>query len=212
LEQSGQADNTVVVFTADNGPEGYAYKRDEVFDHWSAEPFRGLKRDIYEGGHHVPFIIKWPGMTKAGNNCKKLVSQIDLMATIASFLGYKLPETAAEDSHNLLPLLKGKNETPRTIHVHNTRESSWAIRVGEWNLIVGKSGYHSGRRKNWEEKRNYPSDDDDSVELYHYTNDISQRNNLAKKFPKKVEELQKELKAARERGFTAPRLVLPNKN
>ena len=74
-------------------------------------------------------------------------------------------------------------------------------------MIEGKSGYHSGRVKTWEEKRNYPADDDDSVELYHYAKDISQRNNLAKKFPKKVAELQKELKNARERGFTAPRLV-----
>jgi arylsulfatase A len=197
----------MVIFTADNGPEGYAYKRDETFDHWSAEPFRGLKRDIYEGGHHVPFIIKWPGVTEAGSTCDKLVSQIDFMATVASTLGYELPDNAAEDSHDLLPLLQGKKANPRKIHVHNTRESSWAIRVGEWNLIVGKTGYHSRVQKSWEEKRNYPADDDDSVELYHYAKDISQRNNLAKKFPKKVAELQKELKNARERGFTAPRLV-----
>jgi hypothetical protein len=84
--------------------------------------------------------------------------------------------------------------------------------VGEWNLVIGKSGYHSGRVKAWEEKRNYPVDDDDPVELYHYAKDISQRNNLAKKFPKKVEELKKELQVARERGFTAPRLVVSNKN
>ena len=207
LEQSGQADNTMVIFTADNGPEGYAYKRDETFDHWSAEPFRGLKRDIYEGGHHVPYIIKWPGVTKAGSTCDKLVSQIDFMGTIASSLGYKLPDGAAEDSHDLLPLLKGKKANPRTVHVHNTRESSWAVRVGEWNLIVGKTGYHSRVHKSWEQKRNYPADDGDAVELYHYAKDISQRNNLAKKFPEKVAELQKELKNARERGFTAPRLV-----
>jgi arylsulfatase A len=129
------------------------------------------------------------------------------MATVASTLGYELPDNAAEDSHDLLPLLQGEKANPRKIHVHNTRESSWAIRVGEWNLIVGKTGYHSRVQKSWEEKRNYPADDDDSVELYHYAKDISQRNNLAKKFPKKVAELQKELKNSRERGFTAPRLV-----
>ena len=207
LEQSGQADNTIVIFTADNGPEGYAYKRDEVFDHWSAEPFRGLKRDIYEGGHHVPFIVKWPGLTKEGSTCEKLVSQIDFMATVASSLGYELPDDAAEDSHDLLPLLQGEKANPRTVHVHNTRESAWAIRVGEWNLIEGKSGYHSRVHKNWETKRNYPADDKDLVELYHYAKDPSQRVNLAKKFPKKVVQLQKALKDARDRGFTAPRLV-----
>ncbi len=208
LEESGQAENTMVIFTADNGPEKYAYRRDEVFGHWSAEPFRGLKRDIYEGGHHVPFIMKWPGLIKSGSTCKKLVSQIDIMATLASYLGYNLPHNTAEDSHDLLPLLHGRKETPRTVHVHNTRADAWAIRVGEWNLVTGKSGYHSGRVKTWEGKRNYPPDDDDAVELYHYAKDIGQRNNLAKKFPKKVAELQKELKIARERGFTAPRLII----
>ena len=74
-------------------------------------------------------------------------------------------------------------------------------------MIVGNTGYHSRVQKSWEEKRNYPADDEDAVELYHYAKDISQRNNLAKKFPKKVTELQKKLKNARERGFTAPRLV-----
>ena len=73
--------------------------------------------------------------------------------------------------------------------------------------MTGKSGYHSGRVKIWEEKRNYPADDDDPVELYHYAKDLSQRNNLAKKFPKKVEDLKRELKVARERDFTAPRLL-----
>ena len=121
-----------------------------------------MKRDIYEGGHHVPFIVKWPGLTKEGSTCEKLVSQIDFMATVASSLGYKLPDDAAEDSHDLLPLLKGKKVSPRTSHVHNTRADAWAIRVGEWNLIEGKSGYHSRVTKNWETKRNYPADDKDS--------------------------------------------------
>ena len=129
------------------------------------------------------------------------------MATIASALDYSLPHDAADDSHDLLPLLRGTKTTPRTIHVHNTRAEAWAIRMGEWNLIAGKSGYHSGRVKTWEEKRNYPGDDDDTVELYHYTRDPSQRVNLAQKFPRKVKQLEQELKLARERGFTAPRLL-----
>ena len=155
----------------------------------------------------MPFIIKWPGLTKPGAVCDRLASQIDFMATFASALGYSLPNDAAEDSHDLLPLLKGKKASPRKAHVHNTRAEAWAIRVGEWNLIAGKSGYHSGRVKTWEEKRNYPGDDDDPVELYHYTKDPSQRVNLAKKFPNKVKQLEQELKRARERGFTAPRLL-----
>ena len=94
LEDSGQSENTVVIFTADNGPEKYAYARDQKFDHWSAHPFRGLKRDIYEGGHHVPYIVRWPGLTKAGTTTDALVSQIDIMATLASHLGFDLPKNS----------------------------------------------------------------------------------------------------------------------
>jgi arylsulfatase A len=129
------------------------------------------------------------------------------MATLASALDYPLPQNAAEDSHNLLPLLKGKKASSRKAHVHNTRADAWAIRVGEWNLIEGKSGYHSGRNQQWEAKRSYPADDKQAIELYHYAKDPSQRLNLARKFPKKVAELQKALKGARDRGFTAPRLA-----
>jgi arylsulfatase A len=152
----------------------------------------------------VPFIIKWPGVTKAGSTCEKLVSQIDFMATLASALDYPLPQNAAEDSHNLLPLLKGKKASSRKAHVHNTRADAWAIRVGEWNLIEGKSGYHSGRNQQWEAKRSYPADDKQAIELYHYAKDPSQRLNLARKFPKKVAELQKALKGARDRVLPLP--------
>lgn len=97
----------MVIFTADNGTEKYACKRDEIFDLCSAEPFRGLKPDIHEGGHHVPFIVKWPGLLKRDSVCDKLVSQIDIMATLASALDYPLPKQAVEDSHDLMPLLDG---------------------------------------------------------------------------------------------------------
>ena len=134
--ECGLAENTVVIFSADNGPEKYAYARDQKFDHWSAEPFRGLKRDIYEGGHHVPFIIKWPGITKAGSVNDALVSQVDFMATLAAYLGFELPKDAAEDSHDLLPLIRGEVDKVRDSHVHNTRDKSWAIRHGEQRVCV----------------------------------------------------------------------------
>ena len=207
LEESGQAENTIVIFSADNGPEKYAYKRDEVFDHWSAEPFRGLKRDIYEGGHHVPFLIKWPGVTRAGTVCDALVSQIDIMATLASSLGFDLPKDAAEDSHDLVPLIKGEIEKVRDSHVHNTRDSSYAIRHGEWILVSGKNGYMSGRNKAWEAKRNYPADNDSDVELYHFAKDPGQKNDVAAEHPEKVKEMLSLLKKIREQGYSAPRLM-----
>ena len=207
LEDSGQADNTIVVFSADNGPEKYAYARDAKFDHWSAKPFRGLKRDIYEGGHHVPFLVRWPEVTKQGEVSEALVSQIDLMATFAAALGFELPDDAAEDSHNLLPLLQGEVETVRASHVHNTFAGAWAMRDGDWLLIEGKTGYHSGRNAAWEAKRDYPADNKSPVELYNLKEDIGQKHNVAADNPKKVAQLQALLKKIRVQGHSAPRLA-----
>lgn len=207
LKEAGVAENTIVIFSADNGPEKYAYARDEKFDHWSAKPFRGLKRDIYEGGHHVPFIVKWPGLTEAGSTSDALVSQIDIMATLASMLEFELPDDAAEDSHDLLPLIKGDVEKVRNSHVHNTKENSYAIRDGEWILVAAKTGYLSGRNKAWEAKRNYPADDDSEYELYHFPSDPGQMKNVAKEHPEKVGEMAALLKQIREQGYSAPRLA-----
>lgn len=207
LTDSGQADNTIVIFTADNGPEKYAYARDAKFDHWSAKPFRGLKRDIYEGGHHVPFLVRWPGVTKAGEVCDALVSQIDIMASLAATLDFDLPGDAAEDSHNLLPLLRGEAASVRETHVHNTFANSYAIRHGDWLLIDAKQGYHSGRNKAWEAKHDYPADDQQPVELFNLKDDIGQKVNLAAKHPDKVAELKALLTKIRQQGHSAPRLA-----
>jgi arylsulfatase A len=206
LQDSGVAENTIVIFSADNGPEKYAYARDEKFGHWSAYPLRGLKRDIYEGGHRLPFIVKWPGVTKAGHVCDALVSQIDIIATLASVIGYTFPENAAEDSHDLLPLLKGGVESVRTTHIHNTNPNGFAIRHGDWLLVNAKDGYGSGRNQGWEARRNYPADDKSKVELYNLKTDLSQKNNVAAAHPEKVAELQTLLMQIRDQGHSAPRL------
>ena len=206
LERSGKADNTIVIFSADNGPEKYAYARDAKYDHWSAKPLRGLKRDIYEGGHHVPFIIRWPGLTKPGSTSDALVSQIDLMATFADALGVELPDDAAEDSHSMLPHLKGEAEVVRTSHVHNTKSNAYAVRDGDWVLVNSKTGYHSGRNAAWEAKHGYQNDNT-SPQLYNLREDIGQRKNLADKHPELVKKLTDLLTEIRERGHSAPRLA-----
>ena len=206
LEETGQAENTVVVFTADNGPEKYAYDRDEKFGHWSAHPLRGLKRDIYEGGHHVPFMIRWPGVTPAGEVSDALVSQVDLMATFASALDVELPKDAAEDSHDLLPLLSGDVGSVRDTHVHNTTKDRYAIRHGDWLLVDFKTGYVSGRNPGWEQRHDYEAGDSLPFELYNLREDLGQRNNLAAKHPEKVTELQSLLAKVRQQGYSSPRL------
>jgi arylsulfatase A len=207
LKDSGQAENTIVIFSADNGPEHYAYARDAKFDHWSAHPFRGLKRDAYEGGHHVPFMVKYPGVTMAGTVNDALVSQIDIMATLASVVGYDLPEkNAAEDSHDLLPLLKGEVKSIRTSHIHNTFDHTWAFREGDWVLVTGKSGHHSRVTKEWLKKHDYPKVESKQPRLFNLREDIGQRNDLAAKHPEKVKAMETSLARIRAQGYSAPRL------
>lgn len=206
LEESGLAENTLIIFSADNGAEYYAYARDKRFKHWSSQPLRGAKRDLYEGGHRVPFIVKWPGVTQAGRTSNALVSQIDVMATIAAAVGFTLPATAAEDSHDLLPLLRGGVESPRTTHIHNTYQDAWAIRHGNLLLIDAKNGYTSTRDAKWEASRGYPADDDQPFELYDLSTDLSQKHNLAATHPEQVKELAALMQQIRKQGHSAPRL------
>jgi arylsulfatase A len=207
LREVGLDSNTIVIFSADNGAEAYAYPRDEKFDHWSSEPLRGLKRDIYEGGHRVPTMIKWPGVTKPGAVTDALFAQIDLMATFANYLGYSLPEKSAEDSHDFLPYLKGETKSsPRTTMVHNTSKD-YAIRDGDWLLIDAKTGAARQPGKAWFQKHKVPAYGDQAVGLYELREDLGQRNNLADKHPEKVKELQALLKKIRDQGYSAPRLA-----
>lgn len=207
IEEIGQADNTIVIFSSDNGAENYAYARDEKFDHWSSAPFRGLKRDIYEGGHHVPFLIKWPGVTEPGSVSDAMISQVDFVATFADLVGYELPENSAEDSHDFLPYLKGEAKAgPRTSIVHNTKANHYAIREGDWLLVDAENGYLRKAPKEWNEKHNVPADDGQAVELYNLKDDIGQRKNLAAEHPDKVAAMQGLLKKLREQGHSAPRL------
>jgi len=206
LREAGLESNTIVIFSADNGAEAYAYARDEKFDHWSSTPLRGLKRDIYEGGHRVPTIVKWPGMTEPGSETHALFSQVDLIATFASYLGFTLPENSAEDSHDFLPYLKKESrEAPRGTMVHNTYKNQYAIRDGDWLLVDAKSGTDRQPPAAWRKKHKVPAYDDQAVGLYNLREDPGQRNNLAKQHPDKVTALQALLKEIREQGYSAPR-------
>jgi arylsulfatase A len=203
LEESGQADNTVVVFSADNGAEAYAYARDKKYGHWSSAPFRGVKQDLYEGGHHVPFLIRWPGVTKGGSVSDEIVSQIDLMATFASYLGITIPAGQAEDSHNLLPVLKGVGMA-RTSVVHSTwKRTGFAIREGDWVLINERTGYSRPPKEGWTERHGYPSDDDQDVELYNLKTDVGQRNDVADLYPERIADMTALLRRIQDNGGVA---------
>ena len=195
LRETGLDANTIVVFTADNGAEVYAYARDQRFDHWSSGPFRGVKRDLYEGGHHVPFLLRWPGVTKPDTVTDALLSQVDLMATLAAAVGSELPHDAASDSHDFFPWLSGRAAAPpRTTLVHNTNAGRYAIRHGEWLFVDGPTGVMEPKQRSaptaWLEKHGYPAEDGQPVELYDMKNDAGQRHNVAADHPEKVAELR----------------------
>ena len=210
LKETGLDSQTIVLFSADNGPEVYAYPRDQNHDHWSAAPLRGLKRDIYEGGHRVPTLLRWPGVTRAGAISDALFAQIDLVATLANELDFDLPEDSAEDSHDFMPYLRGEAEQgPRTTMVHNTFEDQYAIRDGDWVLVHTKSGAARPEPPAWLKKHRVPADGVSPVGLYNLREDIGQRHNLADTHPETVARLSALLEKIRTQGHSAPRLATP---
>ncbi len=199
LQDGGFADNTLVIFSSDNGPEHYAYDRIRNFQHRSMGPLRGLKRDLWEGGHRVPFVVRWPGNVPAGKVNDGLLSQIDLFATIAAVVGADIPSGSAEDSYNQLPLFTGEAPSVRDTLVHNTNANGYALRQGDWILIAAKTGAVS-KVPEWFDKENGYSKNPHSGELYNLRNDLAQKHNLYADQPGKVQELSTLLEQVRAKG------------
>lgn len=144
LDKHGLAADTLVFQSSDNGPaNGYA-ERFKEYQHASNGDFKGGKRDIYEGGHRVPFLMRWPAVIKAGRTCDEPVGQIDLLATCAEIVVVKLPANAGEDSYSLLAAMRG-DDYARPLRgplVHHSGSGYFAIRDGQWklNLFRGSGG------------------------------------------------------------------------
>lgn len=199
LKDRGLEDNTIVIFTADNGPEVYAYERVRKFDHRSMGRLRGLKRDIWEGGHRVPFLVRWPGIVPAGKVNDGLISQIDIFATIASVVGAEIPAGSAEDSQDQLAVFKGEASSPRDTLVHNTNANGYALRHGDWVLIAAKTGAVS-RVPEWFDQANGYTENPHPGELYNLRDDLAQKHNLYGDRPDKVKALSSLLEKIRAGG------------
>lgn len=179
LEESGAAANTLVVFTSDNGCAPYiGVVEMEKKGHFASGPLRGYKSDVWEGGHRVPFIVRWPGKVKLGTRCDQLVHQADLMATFAAVLGTKLPDGAAEDSVSLLPILEGGDQPVRVNAVSQSMRGLSALRRGDWKIIFGSGsgGWTKGGGSQ-------------PVQLYNLAEDLGESNNLSAQKPELVAEL-----------------------
>ena len=164
--------------------------RNPTKDHYPSGVFRGYKADIFEGGHRVPFIAKWPEVIKPGTQNDQTICTTDLLATIAAIVDYKLKDNEGEDSYNMMPLFKSEeiDGTFREATVHHSINGSFAIRKGDWKLIMcpGSGGWSFPRPGNDEDilKKLPP------LQLYNLKDDPGEKNNLQDKFPKKVEELK----------------------
>jgi arylsulfatase A-like enzyme len=173
LDRLQLADNTIVIATSDNGAEHRAY-----------EPLRESKRSIYEGGHRVPLVVRWPGRVKPGTTCHHLVSLNDLMATLAEITDQTLPSAAAEDSVSLAGVLTGDATSPaRDYVVTQSMKGDLAIRHHQWKLVLHKSG-----------KR----------ELFDLESDLSETTDLAAREPERAEQMAARLRAFIDRGRSTP--------
>ncbi|MGB0257766.1 MAG: sulfatase family protein [Coraliomargarita sp.] len=174
LEQSGVAENTLVILTSDNGTAAYIGVDElEAKGHYPSGPLRGYKVSIFEGGHRIPFIVRWPGTVKPGSVCEQMVQQTDLMATFAAMFGTTLPSDAGEDSYNFLPLLNGTAASLRPHGINHTF-TSISLRQGDWKYIPA----HTGKQKRIE-----------TAQLYNLADDLGETNNLAADMPERVEQM-----------------------
>ena len=199
LERRGIAEDTLLIFASDNGPEKTAYERIREHGHTSMAHLRGLKRDTWEGGHRVPFLARWPGVVPAGRQCGQLTILADLMGTCADLIGTKLPEGSAEDSVSMLPLLEGRDVPVRSFAVHHSCAGTFAVRKGNWVFIDAPTGDENQEPQWFRDERGY-TDHDHPGELFNLEDDISERVNRYGDHPEVVRELSALLVEAKRCG------------
>ena len=190
LNRKGIAENTLLIFTSDNGPENFAYRRIRECDHYSMDGLRGLKRDAWEGGHRVPFIARWPERVAPGRVCDEVICLSDFTATAGAIAGAPLPADVAEDSYDLLPALLNEPAVPiREATVHHSMRGKFAIRKGRWVLIDAPSGDDNAEPQWLKEERGYEPHDQPG-ELYDLQRDRIERFNCYAEYPEVVAELK----------------------
>ena len=174
---------TIIIFTSDNGP------REGVNGHKSAGELRGYKGSLYEGGHRVPFIIKWPTKIAANSESNELFGQTDIYSTLASMLNFTIGENEAPDSYDFSSVILGKDykEPLRDNFVHH----NYGIRKGHWKLIFDIENIDSVSLNTIQ-----------AEELYNLEEDLSESNNLIDNYPKIVEELKYDFIKIKDKGHS----------
>jgi arylsulfatase A-like enzyme len=210
LERLGVADNTLVIFSSDNGPEVstvVAMRRDHKHD--GARPWRGVKRDAWEGGHRVPFIARWPGRIKLGSVSDQTMTLTDVMATVASVVGASLPDDAAEDSYDMLSVLLGQQEEDTPVRPYTLTQSfhgELQIRRGAWKYLDhrGSGGNNYDRSRDLKAYKLPELAPDAPGQLYNLQTDPGETTNLYYNHPDIVKELKSLLETSKQSGRSAP--------
>jgi arylsulfatase A len=190
LDRQNLADDTLIFFTSDNGPETTWRKRIELFGHHSNGIYREGKRSIYEGGHRVPFFVRWPAKVTGGRQINQPICQTDLLATIAELVGQELPDNAGEDSESFLAALLEQKQLNRSPIIHHSAAGRFAIRKGNWKLVM-------------EDGRN-------NRELYDLSVDPSEKDNIIAKHLDKASELATSISEIVRNGRTTEDRQQPN--
>lgn len=192
IDDAGIADNTIVIFTADNGHSHYTgWEKLVQAGHMASGPYRGHKGDVWEGGHRVPLVVRWPERIEAGTRADQIVSLTDVFATCAEIVGAELPDDGAEDSVSFLPALLGKPAgDKRTTIVNHSNHGEFSYRDGPWKLVFKMSG------RNLQQSRGKPT----IAELYNLASDVGEQNDLSTKQPEIVQRMTTDLQALIERG------------
>ena len=207
LETNGLAANTLVLFTSDNGCSPAAKVQElESKGHYPSYVFRGYKADIWDGGHHIPFLARWPGRIKPGSVSTQLICLTDLLATCADVLGTNLPPGSGPDSVSILPALRGQTAPVHEAVIHHSVNGSFAVRCGKWKLeLCPDSGGWSSPKPGSAEAGKLPP-----VQLYDMDADMGERANLAAEHPEIVARLTKLLEKYIVDGRTTPGPALKN--
>lgn len=199
LKEAGIEKNTILIFTSDNGCSPMAnFEVLKKFNHNPSGIYRGHKADIFEGGHRVPFIVRWPKEIQPGTISNATICTTDFIATCAEIVGEKLADNAGEDSFSMLPLFMDPNtgNYERSSTVHHSINGSFAIRKDEWKLIFcPDSGGWSAPKPNSEEAKKLPK-----YQLYNLAKDPSETINLVDEEPEIVEELTALMSSTIEHG------------
>lgn len=210
LKEQGISENTLVVFTSDNGCSPKAdFEELAKVDHDPNYKFRGTKADIFEGGHHVPFIVEWPKKGLKNATSDQVICTTDFFATCAAVTGYELNDAEGVDSYSMLPLINGESSQEiREYTIHHSINGSFAIRQGDWKLSVcpGSGGWSYPRPVDIKkEKLDLPD-----MQLYNLKEDIGETKNLVAEYPEKVAALKQALKEIILKGRSTVGVVQEN--